>query len=125
MAQSISQSKRRDWENYAMWIYFLKEVMPEKAAEIVDLIDFNELDETSKDMWANPPHELVKLIKAFAIQEDLEPARSWINQHTEEFISLNPVLVVIAPESAVNLLNQGYNLDLNLKSLFKLGGWHV
>lgn len=121
IAQFISHSKRRDWKKYAELIYFLEEVMPEKAMEIVDLIDFNELDETTKDMWGNPPSELIELVKAFVIQDDCEPARSWINHHSEEFINLNPVLTVIAPESAMDSLNQGYNLDLNLKSLFNWG----
>ncbi len=117
VAQFISKSRRRDWENYAKLIYFLKEVMPEKATEISHLIDFDVLDETSKGLWGNQPHELIQLIHALATEDDGEPVRSWINRHSEEFVSLDLILVAVAPESTTAILGEGYNLNLNLDDL--------
>lgn len=117
VAQFISHSRRRDWQSYADLINFLDEVMPEKAKQIAHLVDLNALDDTSKDLWGNPPHELLCMIAALATGSDYEPARLWINRHTNELDSLRPVLVAIAPESTTAKLRQGYNLDFKLGDL--------
>lgn len=117
MAQFISQSRRRDWQSYADLIKFLNEVMPEKVPKIAHLVDFNALDDTSKGLWGNPPHELLSMMAALAIGDNFEPARSWINKHSNEIVSLHPLLVAISPESTTTILKQGYNLDFKLGDL--------
>lgn len=111
-AQIISKSHRREWKAHADFMHFLKEVMPEKAAQIAHLVDFNTLNDTSKDLWKNPSGELIDMIRALSVEDDGEPARSWINQHSDEFCSLNPLLVAIAPESAIKIIRDGYELEL-------------
>ena len=98
-------------------IIFLNEVLPEKAVQIAHLVDLKSLDKTSEGLWNNQPKELIDIIRSLAIGKDCEPARSWINQHSSEFESLNPLLVAIAPESAIELLNKGYDLDLKVGDL--------
>lgn len=122
IAQFISQSRRRDWQNYAELVYFLNEVMPEKATQIVHLVDLNALDDTAKGLWGNQPHELICMISALAEGDDYEPARSWINRHSSELVSLHPLLVAIAPESTTAILRQGYILDLKLGDL---ANWNI
>jgi hypothetical protein len=122
IAQFISQSRRRDWQNYAKLVDFLNEVMPEKATQIAHLVDLNALDDTAKDLWKNQPHELICMISALAAGDDYEPARSWINRHSSELVSLHPLLVAIAPESTTAILRQGYILDLKLGDL---ANWNI
>jgi hypothetical protein len=112
-AQFISNSSRREWKTYADFIKFLNEVMPEKANQIADLIDLDIVDNNSKNLWIDLPHELMYLIAILATGNE-EHARSWINQHSSELENLYPQIVAIAPEAAINLLNQGYKLDLTL-----------
>lgn len=121
VAQFISKSNRRDWKEYAQLIYFLKEVMPDKASEIIHLVDLNALNETSKDLWKYPPYELIYIITALAGEDDCEPARSWINQHVNELNMLDPRLVIITPESTIPLLKKGCKLDLKLGELSEWG----
>ena len=62
-------------------------------------------------------YELIQLIHALATEDDGEPVRSWINRHSEEFVSLDLILVAVAPESTTAILGEGYNLNLNLDDL--------
>lgn len=117
VAQFISQSRRRDWQSYSDLLNFLNEVMPEKASQIAHLVDFNALDNTSKGLWGNKIYELLPLIAALAMGDDYEPAKSWVNRHSNELITLHPILVAIAPESTTSLLRQGYFLDFKLGDL--------
>lgn len=117
VAQFISKSRRRDWQNYEELVCFLNEVMPGKATQIARLVDLNALDNTAKGLWGNPPYELLCIINALAAGDDYEPARSWINRHSNELVSLHPLLVAIAPESTTSILRQGYNLDFRLGDL--------
>ena len=117
LAQVISNSSRREWKTYADFIKFLREVMNDKAVQIAHLIDLDTIDETLKNLWSDQPYELSYLIYILATGDDHEPARSWINKHSSELVSLSRQIVAIAPESATNLLNQGYNLDLRLGDL--------
>lgn len=117
IAQFVSQSRRRDWQSYADLINFLEEVMPEKATQIAHLVDFNALDDTSKGLWGNKIYELLPLIAALVIGDDYEPARTWINRHSNELVNLHPLLVAIAPESTTAILRQGYDLDFKLGDL--------
>lgn len=117
VAQFISYSHKHDWENYAHLINFLSEVMPEKATQIANLVDLNALDNTSKGLWGNKIYELLPLIAALAMGDDYEPARSWVNRHNNELITLHPILVAIAPESTTSILRKGYFLDFELGDL--------
>jgi hypothetical protein len=116
IAQFISQSRRRDGQSYADLINFLDEVMPEKAKQIAHLIDLNALDDTSKGLWGNLPHELLCMIAALATGDDHKISRLWINRHANELVSLHPLLVAIAPESTT-AIRQGCNLDFALGDL--------
>jgi hypothetical protein len=62
------------------------------------------------------------MIGALAAGDDYEPARSWINRHSSELVSLHPLLVAIAPESTTAILRNGYILDLKLGDL---ANWNI
>ncbi|MGP8024765.1 MAG: hypothetical protein ACLQG5_03870 [Methanobacterium sp.] len=61
------------------------------------------------------------MISALSIRDNNEPAKTWINLHSRELVSLNPLLVAVAPESTTAILKQGYKLDLKLEDLAEWG----
>ena len=110
----ISVSSSRDWESYADLLYFIDEVMPEKAKQIALEVNFDVLDGATQGLWNNPPSELLFLIDALAVENNYDPARSWVNRHNGELVKLDTILAAVAPEAVASALRSGHSLDLHL-----------
>ncbi len=117
ISQYISISGRRDWQSHAELLSFIKQIIPQKAKQIASEVDFDVLDQAAIDLWKNPQHELLFLIGALAVEEDYDPARSWVNRHKGELEEINTLLAAVAPEAVAAALRSGHNLNLGLDDL--------
>lgn len=117
ISQYLSISSRRDWESHADLLSFIEEIMPQKAKQIASKVNFDALDLAATGLWKNPPSELLFIIQALAVEENYDPARSWVNRHNGELVKLNPLLAAVAPEAAATALRSGCSLNLALDDL--------
>jgi hypothetical protein len=117
ISRYISISGRRDWQSHAELLSFIEQIIPQKAKQIASEVNFDALDQAAIGLWKNPPHELLSLIGALAVEEDYDPARSWVNRHNGELEEINTILAAVAPEAVATALRSGHNLNLALDDL--------
>jgi len=114
IAHAISHAAQRDWDSCADMLSFINEAAPKHAAQIANLINFSQLDETAQGIWERCPHELLQLILSLSILPNHEPARSWVMQHSDELKEMDSVLAIVTPQIIIEKLRTGHNVPLTL-----------
>lgn len=107
LAVALSNSRQRDWETVADFLFFLREAAPSVAQRVANLIDFTRLDKPAEGLWRNPPHEMLNLIGALAIGPDMEPSSKWISRHAMDLSEMSTLLAAVAPKVIAERLQAG------------------
>lgn len=114
MAEKVSASKRRDWQDLAGALYCIRKVMPDQIAQLVAAIDTHRLDEAADGLWGEIPHELHVLLGALSLGRTKEPARGWIARHAYDLHALRINICLASPKVAVDALRRGAKLVLDI-----------
>jgi hypothetical protein len=120
-AASIMQAPRRSLSNSARLLGYVREVDSRKAKQIVEHLDFEVLDQTTRGIWENPPHELLEFVRSLAYAfGNFEPVQSWIEHHEREIQNFPAHFAFIAPSVALRAHNAGKKIELGIASVL---GW--
>lgn len=123
VAQSISCSPRWALASCARLLAVVAKANRHLGEQIALRIDLRQIDERIRDLWADPPDDLLEFIGVLGrlgSVESFEPARSWIARHEGDLQSIPARLVVMAPETAVAACRRGAVVDLKLSGVL---GW--
>lgn len=112
-ALAMKNITSRDMENLARSLSIIHEVDSEFIARVASHVPEEDFDVAAKSDWRAQSHELRHLLRFFCTGKERQPARSWIVRN-ELVISgpLEPILAVIAPETAVKFFKSGKGVKL-------------
>ena len=100
-----------DWEYYARLLSWVRRVHPKKIYQIVDVMNWDELDIVIGEMWAHPPRELRLLLFRLIKNNDGEPIRSWVAARSSKIDIIDPILAGTSPEAAISVARNGKRVD--------------
>lgn len=106
-AEAINQSRLSGLERWARFLWFLRRADGNRAKRVVDRVKLDDLDTWLAPYWADPPSELLHFTSMLALPKDGEPARSWIERHQGDLVSIPMRFVLIAPQTCVGALQKG------------------
>jgi hypothetical protein len=114
-----------DWEPYAELLFWIRSRNPRKHREIVDTLDWQELENRTAKHWQRPPRELRLLLDALIVKSDQQPVREWVARHADLIDEIDPIIAGISPEAAVAVVRKGgrFNLAGHNGSDWKLQTW--
>jgi hypothetical protein len=119
VAAEISRSKRREWKGIGEGLDLVQEVARPLAEEIATRVDLNQLDQSTAPYWEDRFEELGPLLIGLAVNEDHEPAASWLTVHLPQMKRINTLAARIAPAACVDRLREsGGTLDLSNATLY-------
>lgn len=103
----------RDMETLARSLSFIHEVDAKFISRVALLVPEEDFIVAASSDWREQSHELRHLLGFFCAGKERQPARSWIVRN-ELVISgpLEPILAVIAPETAVKFFKSGQGVKL-------------
>jgi hypothetical protein len=118
IARRLLQCPRRQWEQFAKLLFFIRRVSPQRHKEIVDAIDLKALDSMTVGLWSAVPMELEALLRALSIGKDCGRARQWLARHADEVQEIRPILVMVAPKPMAERIRSGIPVDLKISDGF-------
>ena len=112
VVNGIYRCRFGDWEIYARLLHWVRSVNRVKHRLIVSTISWDVLEQRTGSLWTRPPRELRILLSSLATGIRFDPVRSWIFEHIEVIQELDPILMGISPESAIEFTRRGKFVNL-------------
>ncbi|MDU4802141.1 MAG: hypothetical protein E6X81_14330 [Clostridium butyricum] len=113
IANKISKSNRHDWERYARFLDWINRVNKKKTKEIVEKINFDELDKNIGQYWEEPPRELRLLIINLAEHSKVcRPIEEFVKKHENDIKVVDPLIAMVAPEIIISVYKNGGIIDI-------------
>jgi hypothetical protein len=102
-----------EWENYSRLLSWVRRAHPSKHRAIAKAMNWAALEEIVGDKFEKPGREFsLLLVNLVSDPRSGEPVRSWLLRHAKEMKEIGSRIVVLSPEAACNVLNNGGTINL-------------
>lgn len=113
VAAKVSETRFRDFQGAGSFLVFLRKCAPRKFMAVVRSINWDQLDASTGEEWANPPHELEVMCGTLYLGgKGEEPVADFIAQNAARIESLPPRFAIMAPKVALTHLDAGKPIAL-------------
>jgi hypothetical protein len=114
LAGAFNTARRRDWHGLDTLGALIHETSPDLAMDVAARIDVERLLIMFADMAAEGDFEIDYVLRALALGERYEPARTVVSKVCAPRGKLSSLAAIIAPEVAVEVILAGGKVDLSL-----------
>lgn len=127
VADVMSSLRPRHFQSAAFFLSFLHQSAPRKYQAVVRLLDWEKLDSTIGNDWANMPHDIEILLGAlYSSPSTRHLVQEFISKKADRIEQFPPRLLLMAPEVGFAHIAKGGSLDLGSNHVdWELGGLAV
>lgn len=113
LARHISQIQLRQFQETTFFLDFLYKCAPKKFAQVIQKLDWVQINSTIGDHWNDLPHEIEIFIGVLYIEKKgRSMVTNFITQHSQKIIKFPPRLALLVPQIAIQHVISGREIRL-------------
>lgn len=111
LARQVSDTNLHDMERYARLFFWIDNINANITKAVVRKINFDKIDNNSKEYFKKPPRELRLFISSIGSTEE-KVFYEWMDKHLEEIQIADPVISLVYPKVVENCMNNNLKVDI-------------